>query len=133
MIEIYAEDVNYWKTSSTSPGTWLDRAAAQVEKLGGIVVMKGEGQDPNTGKPTFLFAFTIGEENFKVVWPALPTKDSRDAKSARIQAATMLFHDIKARCISSYVLGTKTAFFAYYVLENGRAASEFLLESGSGD
>jgi len=32
----FAEKLNYWKTSSSSPDIWIERASKQIEKLGGI-------------------------------------------------------------------------------------------------
>ena len=56
------------------------------------------------------------------MWPVLPTK-SGDEKAARIQAATLLYHDIKARAISAAVLGARAAFFTFLMLPDGRTAA----------
>ena len=37
----FAESVNYWKTSRTSPDTWMDKVRRQIEKLGGQVLAAG--------------------------------------------------------------------------------------------
>lgn len=34
----FANDLNYWKTSRTPPDKWIEKAAKQIEKLGGRVL-----------------------------------------------------------------------------------------------
>lgn len=122
----YAEDANYWQTSKSSPGQWLDKAVAQVEKIGGQIVMRGIGTMPDTGKSVFIFIFEIDGDRFRIVWPVLPLKSVTHIKTnaAMRQAATFLFHDVKARCLSSEILGARTAFFSFILLADGRVASE---------
>ncbi len=118
----FGEDVNYWKTSRSSPDQWVDKARKQIEKLGGEVLAEGFGSD-HTGRSAFMLGFEIGGDRFKLVWPVLPSKtDNKTA--ARRQAATMMFHDVKAKCISAEVLGPKTAFFSYLMLADGRTTAE---------
>ena len=123
---MYAEDLNYWKTGKSSAGAWLKKAKGQIEKLGGQVLIQAEGMNPETGKNVYMLHFTIDNENFKIIWPVLPTRTTNQANlsAARIQAATMLYHDVKARCITAAVLGSRRAFFAYYMLPDGRAAAD---------
>jgi len=118
-----AEDVNYWKTSRSSPDAWMDKTKRQIEHLGGQVLMEGFGSEPITGRAAFMLAFRIGNDKFKVIWPVLPSKSGNE-RAARIQAATMLYHDIKAKCISSAVLGTRAAFFSFLLLPDGRTTAE---------
>lgn len=118
-----AEDVNYWKTSKTSPDTWMGRAKQQIASLGGTVLAEGFGSEPTTGRAAFMLAFEIGGDRFKIVWPCLPSKDGNEG-AARIQAATMLYRDVKAKCISATVLGTRAAFFSFLLLPDGRTATE---------
>lgn len=126
----YAETINYWKTSSSSPDAWIDKAASQVEKIGGNVLMRGMGTHPDTGRSAFIFVFELEGDTFRIVWPVLPTKPSSrssaevKARSARRQAATMLFYDVKARCLSATILGARTSFFSFILLPDGRVASE---------
>ena len=70
-----------------------------------------------------MLAFEIEGERYKVVWPVLVTQSGNE-KAARIQAATMLYHDVKAKCISAAVLGVRSAFFSYLMLPDGRSAAE---------
>lgn len=123
---IYAEDVNYWKTGKSSPGTWLDKAASQIEKLGGRVLIKAEGMHPQTGREAYMLGFEIEGENYKAVWPVLTCykKTQANEQAAKIQAATFLYHDVKAKCISAVVLGARQAFFSYYMLPDGRSVSD---------
>jgi len=121
---MYAEEVgHYWKTSRSSPDVWVERAKKQIEKLGGTVLMEGFGNEPATGRAAYALAFEIGEDRFKVVWPVLPSKGG-DERAAKVQAATMLYHDVKAKSISAKVLGTRAAFFSYLMLPDGRTAAE---------
>ena len=123
MMELYAEDVNYWKTGRSSPDTWMDKTKRQIERLGGQVLMEGFGSEPMTGRAAFMLAFEIGGDKFKVVWPVLSSKGGNE-KAARIQAATMLYHDVKAKCISAAVLGVRAAFFSFLLLPDGRTTAE---------
>ena len=120
----YAEDINYWQTSRSSPDAWTEKTKGQVVKLGGRVLMEGFGSEPTTGRAAYMLAFEVGGDRFKVVWPVLPTKSGKDERAAKVQAATMLYHDIKARCISATVLGARAAFFSYLMLPDGRTAAQ---------
>jgi hypothetical protein len=121
---MYAEEVgHYWKTSRSSPDVWVERAKKQIEKLGGTVLMEGFGNEPATGRAAFALAFEIGEDRFRLVWPVLPSKTG-DGRAAKVQAATMLYHDVKAKSISAKVLGARAAFFSYLMLPDGRTAAE---------
>ena len=118
-----AESVNYWKTSRTSPDTWMDRAKCLIEALSGTVLAEGFGSEPATGRAAFMLAFEIDGDRFKIVWPCLPSRDGNEG-AARIQAATMLYRDVKAKCISATVLGTRAAFFSFLLLPDGRTTTE---------
>ena len=119
----YGEDVNYWQTSNSSPDTWMEKTKKLITGLGGQVLMEGFGSEPTTGRSAFMLAFEIEGDNFKVVWPVLPSKTKKEL-AARRQAATMLYHDTKARCLSAVVLGVQAAFFSYLLLPDGRTAVE---------
>ena len=121
----HAEDCNYWKTSSASPDTWLDRCIKLIEQFDGIVVSSGYGSEGVTGRAAYLIQFdTVDEDEeihrFKIVWPVLPTSRKGEELAARRQAATMMYHDIKAKCVSAQVLGARTAFFSWLLLPDGR-------------
>ncbi|MBW1984664.1 MAG: hypothetical protein JRI53_08085 [Deltaproteobacteria bacterium] len=122
-MTIYAEDINYWKTSKSGHSTWFDRSEKLIEEVGGSVLIQSVGKHPETGEARCMLGFKIGDDFFRVVWPVLESKTG-DIVAARRQAATMLYHDVKSRCVSSKVLGARTAFFAYLMLPDGRVTSE---------
>lgn len=119
----YAEDCNYWKSGQSSPDTWLERTAKLIQGVSGTVVGEAFGRDATTGRSAYMLQFTLGSDRFKLVWPVLPSR-TRNEKAARIQAATMLYHDVKARCVSATVLGVRAAFFTFLQLPDGRNAAE---------
>ena len=118
---LYAEDVNYWKTSRTSPDVWLAKAKREVVKAGGQVLAEGFGSDGE--RAAYMLAFDFGDERFKAVWPVLSSKSGNE-RAARIQAATLLYHDVKAKSVTAKILGFRAAFFSYLMLPNGRTAAE---------
>jgi hypothetical protein len=118
----YAESVNYWQTGRSSPDKWIADAKRLIQKAGGQILGEAFGQD-GQGNAAFMLAFAIGGDNFKIVWPVLKSRTGKE-QAARIQAATFLFHDVKAKCLSASILGARAAFFSYLVLPDGRAASE---------
>ena len=120
---MYAEDGNYWKTSSTSPDRWLDRAKTEIARAGGEVLAEGFGSEPQTGRAAYMLAFELGGDHFKMLRPVLPSK-AGDSGAARIQAATALYREVKAACVKAKFLGSRAAFFAYLMLPDGRAAAE---------
>ncbi len=122
-----AEDINYWKSGTSQPDKWLEQAVKQIEKLEGKVVMYGFGQDPKTGNKVYMMAFEIQGQAYKVIWPILSTRSGNEL-AAKKQAATMLYHDIKAKCLTATVLGHQQAFFSYMLLPDGRSTSEASFE-----
>ncbi len=121
----YAEDIKvYWKTSASVSAIWTNRAKELIEKLGGKILLEAIGSEPDTGRDALLMVFEIEGDRFKVVWPVLSVRRKANTKAARIQAATMMHHDIKAKCVSAKVIGARAAFFSYLMLPDGRAAVE---------
>ena len=119
----YAETINYWRTSKSAASTWLARARAEIVKVGGNILGYATGFDIVRGRAAHMMAFELRSDRFKVMWPVLPSK-AGDERAAEIQAATMLYHDVKARCVSAKVLGTRAAFFSYLMLADGQSVSE---------
>lgn len=117
----YAESVNYWQTSRSSPDKWLERAKKEIGKAGGEVIAEGFLSEP--GKAAFMLAFVLGQDSYKMIWPVLESKGGK-VLAAKVQAATALYHEVKAACVKAKFLGTRTAFFAYLMLPDGRVASE---------
>ena len=121
--QLYAEQVNYWRTSRSSPDLWLVRIKALIKKAGGTVLADGFGHDALTGRGAYMLGFELQQERYKIVWPILPTK-AGDEQSAKRQAMTMIYHDVKSRIVSAKVLRTRAAFFSYLMLPDGRSASQ---------
>jgi hypothetical protein len=119
---MYAEELNYWQTSKSSPDTWIDRAKRQIEDLGGKIEAEGFGMDRN-GKAAFMLGFSIEGNAFKIIWPVMKSYKEND-KAARVQAATMLYHYIKGVCLRAVVCGFKDAFFSHLMLSDGRTAGQ---------
>jgi len=118
----YAEDLgHYWKTGSSSPDTWIEMAKKLIREVGGEITAEGFGSMGT--QAAFILVFRIKGDKFKVVFPVLSSR-AGDMVAAKRQAATMLYHDIKAKCMVANVLGVKAAFFSYLMLPDGRVANE---------
>ena len=127
----YAEDLPYWKTSKTGADGWLQKAVKEIHKAGGVILSEGFGS--SGGIAAFLIRFEVDEQTYRVVWPCADSKwahNEADARkfenSARRQAATMLYHDVKAMCVKARAIGFEVAFFSHLELSNGRVASEMV-------
>ena len=119
----YAEDVgNYWKTGQSAPDTWIDKARAEIRAAGGKVLSEAFGRDQD-GRAAYMLVFSFGPEQYRAVWPVLPTRTNNE-RAARIQAATMLYHDIKAKAVAAKVHGARAAFFQFLLLPDGRTAPQ---------
>lgn len=120
----YAEDIgHYWKTSTSAPDAWIDKAKTEIRAAGGKVLSEAFGSDAE-GRAAFMLMFSFGSEQFRAVWPVLPTRRAQDARAARVQAATMLYHDIKAKAVAAKVHGVRAAFFQYLALPDGRTMAQ---------
>lgn len=122
MSDMYAEDVNYWKTGTSAPDAWIERTKREIVAVGGMVGPEAFGND-GQGRAAYMLEFSFGRDRFRVVWPVLKSKTKND-RAARIQAATMLYHDVKAKCVSAKVHGMRAAFFQYALLPDGRTAAQ---------
>ncbi|MBW7995385.1 MAG: hypothetical protein FVQ81_02195 [Candidatus Glassbacteria bacterium] len=72
----------------------------------------------------YLFVFELEGGSFRLMWPVLPVRSEKDELAAQRQACTMIFHDVKARCVTADVLGARSAFLGYLLLPGGKTASE---------
>ena len=123
MSEIpYADDVNYWKSGKSSPDTILEEVRVEISKAGGMVL--SEGYMATSEGAGFVLEFALRGDDFRVFWPILVPRKNTPANrnAAKRQAVAMLFHDVKAKCVSAKVMGTRKAFFQYLVLPDGRVA-----------
>jgi hypothetical protein len=123
MDEIYAEDVNYWKTGRSSPDEWLDKTRALIASVDGVVNRQAFAAEAG-GQQAYLIEFTLADQAYKIVWPVLQTKSGKDWTAAKRQAATALYHDVKARVVTLKFLGARNAFFPFLVLDNGLPAAQ---------
>ncbi len=120
---MYAENVNYWQTGKASPDSWLEKAKREIRAVGGQVVGSGSFCEDITGQAGFLLAFQLESENFAIKWPVLQSKRG-NRQAAQRQAATALYHEVKAACVKVKFLGARSAFLAFLLLPDGRTASE---------
>lgn len=118
----HAEELPYWKTSTTSADSWIEKAKKEIQRAKGVI--NTEAFAATDGKQAFLLTFSFGEDRFSIQWPVLQPKNINDMKAAKIQAATMLYHDVKSRCVSARVMGIRSAFMGYLLLDNGMTASQ---------
>lgn len=119
---MYAEDLNYWRTSQSSPDSWIDKTKKQIQVLKGKVLGEGFGSN-DQGKAAFMIAFEIQGETFKVIWPVVKSYSGNE-RAERVQAATSLYHYIKGVCLFASVVGFRTAFFSHLMLSDGKIASQ---------
>lgn len=111
-----AEDVNYWKTSQASADSWIDRITKMLDRHGGRVVSTIIGHKNDMA--AIMFVFELDSSMFKIVWPILDTRDGEvNSLAARRQAATFIWHDVKARLMNRQVWGGRKAFLAYLLPE----------------
>lgn len=125
----FAEEVGcYWKTSQSSADTWVDKTEALIEAYGGEVLTRAVGRQ--NGREAILLEFRFDDDRFRLVWPALGSKylghDEKPSfrNASRRQAATMLYHDVKARGVRFKLAGARAAFFEYLALPDGRVVGE---------
>ena len=129
-----AKTVNYWNTGRSDPDTWLLKTRALIEGIGGVVTGEAYGRTVWDGqvRSGYQLSFVIEEEEYRIEWPVLP-HDPSDEVTAKRQAVTYIYHDVKARCMRSLVLGPRFGFFEFLVLENnqtvGRLSNAELQES----
>ena len=117
----YAEEVNYWRTGKGPADDWIDKAKRQIEEVGGIV--HGEAYGRMDGRHAYMLAFGFGPDDFRIEWPVLESQHG-DESAARRQAATFVYHDVKAKCMAVKIKGPRVAFFEYLLL-NGRTMSSY--------
>jgi len=125
MIMPYADDLNFWKTSQSPADTWIDKTIELIESFGGVVNSHAFGSD-RFGRAAYMINFRIDEEEFKLIWPVLLTRSNKpaDIQAARRQAATMLYHDCKSKCLKAAIFGARTAFFEYLILPDGQSITQ---------
>ena len=118
----YAEELPYWQTSTTAADTWMDKAATEIKRYGGKIINEGFVRE-QSGRAAFLLEFTIAGDSFHLVWQVLKSKSGND-KAAKIQAATTLYHDVKAKCLRAAWVGARAAFLEWLMLPDGQTAGQ---------
>jgi len=102
----YAEDCNYWNTSRSAPDTRMEKIIRLIVQFGGTVLTSGFGNEHSPNRAAYMIRFSMEGEMFRIVWPVL-TSEKGNTFAARRQATTMLYHDVKAKCVSAQVLGAR--------------------------
>lgn len=121
---VCAESVNYWKTSTSQSETWIEKAKREIASIGGQI--QSEAIASQEGRTAFMLDFRIGAEQFRLIWAVLPCKSDTEAnrKAAKVQAATLLYHDVKHKVVMAKIKGVRTAFLEYLLLPNGQNAAQ---------
>lgn len=117
-----AEDLPCWKSGQSSPDAWLEKTVSEIKRAKGQIRQQMWGTDAASQREAFLILFEVAGDLFQLVWPVLPSKTGNE-RAARIQAATLMYHDVKAKCVTARVFGARSAFFQHYLLPDGRRAS----------
>jgi len=120
--KLTAEDLNFWQTGKSSPDKWIESTKKQIKTLGGSDIHEAFGSDGD-GRAAFMIGFRLQEERFSVVWPVVQSR-SRNERAERVQAATMLYHYVKAVSLYSIIVGPRSAFFSHLLLPDGRVANQ---------
>ena len=117
----FAENLPYWKTSNLGLDNSLNRIVKEIKGANGKITGKAVVE---TEHEAFIFIeFCFQADRFKINWQALPSKKG-DRKAALIQAAAMVYHDVKAKLVSARVKGYRKAFLEYLVLPDGYVVSD---------
>lgn len=122
-MKVYAEDINYFRTSKKHAETWIEDAKKLIAGIGGKILSELYGTD-SKGQGAFSLEFQIGTDVFRIVWSVLPVKKSGNEHAAKIQAATLLFHDVKHKVVMAKIRGIRSTFLEYLVLPSGQPAGE---------
>ena len=117
-----ADELNYWKSGKSSPESWLDKVEKMITDVGGTVNTRLMGRLGDY--EGIMFGFRIGTESYKITWPVLPPKNDKDWPAARRQAATMVYHDTKAKMVSYRIFGPKVVFSNWLVAPDGKTLAE---------
>jgi len=121
---LYADMLPYWQTSTTSPDIWLDKAKQEIVKAGGKATKQAYIEDG--GIAQYMLGFSVSENSYIITWPVMRPRKPADMRAAKIQAATMLYHDVKSRCISARVLGFAPTFMQYLIVDGQPMARKYL-------
>ncbi len=120
----FAQDVNYWQSGRTAVDVKIDGVSSMIVDVGGSILSRG---NVARGEAEMIFIeFSLDGSAYRIAWPILPIDSDRNGKepAARIQAATLMHHEVKSICVKAKVFGPGAAFVPYLLLENGRTVVE---------
>jgi hypothetical protein len=112
------EKLPYWKTSRSGVDSWIEKSATEIERAGGVIRSRGDVMQ--LGQRAFLIEFSLGIDSFRFVWPV---PEHKEQKAAAAQAATALYHTVKAKCVQARFQGARRAFFGELLMD-GKALAE---------
>ena len=119
-----AEDLgHYWKTSRKSSDAWMEATVNLIKKHGGTPLQSFSGIDMVSNRSAIMISFQMEGETFKITWPALESK-TNNKRSSLVQAATLVYHAVKTRLLEAKIIGARSAFFGFLMLEDGRSMAE---------
>lgn len=120
----FGEDIgHYWRTSKKDAGYWLNSVRDMIVSIPGCKVLKKVDYEEND-QNFFLVEFTVGLDWFKIIYPVLPVRQLKDREAARVQAVTLMFHEVKSRMMLIKIFGIHYAFLNYLVADNGKTVSQ---------
>ena len=129
--KIEPERLAYWKTSRSSSTSWLEKSKKLLGELG--VTGYGRAMMDVNGVKCFSVIWVYQGENYRIAWPILSPRDSRDAEAAEVQSATFIYHWIKAQVLAAQVLGVRAAFASNAVLPDKSTVMETIGRVDLGD
>ena len=118
----YGDELPYWKTSNSSAESWVSKTIAILAKFGAKEI--SEGFAASGAFSSYVILFRFGAEQFRIVWPVMKYRNPEDQKSARVQAATLMYHDCKSRAVTAKALGVRTAFIGQLLLADNKTVQE---------
>lgn len=125
---IQASKANYWKSSGQAPDAILLKAEKLISELGGRVIAQSKLAGREDEPTCYLYAFELDDANYSITWPVLPHHD-KDALAAARQACTFIFHEVKACCMRSKIIGIKRAFVQFQLIgDRHRTVQDFFYE-----
>jgi hypothetical protein len=118
----YAEGLPYWQTSKSGVESWIEKIKKEITRypsLKGKVVTEAVMTIDDVS--SIVLEFELQGDLFRIQWPVMKSK-SGNQRAEKVQAATMIFYDVKARVITALVLGARAAFLSFLLLPDGTVA-----------
>lgn len=130
-IKYYAEQANYFGTSQRAADTWLKIAEKELVTVGGRVLRKAAVEEESHA--AFMIEFLLDGDTFRMVYPVMECrkKTPQNFDKAKVQAATFLYHSVKARALDIKILGARVAFGSWLLVDGKRSVAD-VVRNGSG-